>query len=261
VTNVGNLTISNTSSTVTLSSPISLTGVLTLNSGKLVLANNTLSLTNASPGAMVDGSNGAHVVTGDPFLVPATNGRLSRAISSISLPGTYIFPVGNNSSYMPMTLTFTANSEPRAVTVVAVNSTQAAVTSFPSYLANRYWRTNLTVSAGTYSYSAVFEFPSADVVGGFAALRLYYNPTSATPWTDVGSIPTSTSLSSSPLSNATASLASATWTAKGTTSGTSPQTITFNSLSAATYGDANIALGATASSGLAVTYTSSNSRT
>ena len=255
VTTIGNLTINNVGSTVSLTNGCTMSGILTLTSGKLILGNNTLTMTNNSPSAVVGGSVDAHVITGDPFL-SATLGKFARAITSTTFPATYVFPVGNNTGYMPMRLTFSANSTARNVTVYAMNGTQSSVSSSPSYLSNRYWITDLSTTTGTYSYSAVFEFPAVDVVGGFSSLQLYKASTS---WTDTGSSATATSVTSSALTSVSAPLSgSATWTAKGTTSGSSPQTITFGALSAVTYGDPSFTLGATASSGLAVTYTSSN---
>ncbi|MBM3427434.1 MAG: hypothetical protein FJX95_01470, partial [Bacteroidetes bacterium] len=255
VVNIGSLTMNNVGSTVTLTNPCTMSGTLTLTNGKLILGNNTLTMSNNLPSAVVGGSADSHVITGDPFL-SATLGKLSRAITSTTFPATYVFPVGNNSGYMPMTLTFSANSSARNVTVYAMNGTQSSVSSSPSYLSNRYWITDLSTTTGTYSYSAVFEFPAVDVVGGFSSLQLYKASTS---WTDTGSSATATSVTSSALTSVSAPLSgSATWTANGTTSGSSPQTITFGALSAVTYGDPSFTLGATASSGLAVTYTSSN---
>ena len=255
VTTIGNLTINNVGSTVALTNACSMSGILTLTSGKLLLGANNLTLTNNAPSAVVGGSSTAHVVTGDPFLY-GTLGKLLRNIAGTGFPAAYVFPVGNDTGYMPMTLTFTANSVSRNVSVYAMNGTQSSVATSPSYLSNRYWITDLSSTTGTYNFSAKFEFPAADVVGGFSSLQLFKSSTS---FTDTGSSATATSVTSSALTQATAALSgSATWTAKGTTSGVSPQTITFNALSAVTYGDANFNLTATASSGLAVTYSSSN---
>ncbi len=255
VTTIGNLTINNVGSTVALTNNISMSGILNLINGKVLLGNFNLTLTNNSPSAVVGGSSTAHIVTGDPFLY-GTLGKLFRNIAGTGFPAAYVFPVGNDTGYMPMTLTFTANSVSRNVSVYAMNGTQSSVSSSPSYLSNRYWITDLSSTTGTYNFSAKFEFPAADVVGGFSSLQLYKSSTS---FTDTGSSATATSVTSSALTNVTAALSgSATWTAKGTTSGSTAQTITFNTLSAVTYGDANFNLTATASSGLAVTYTSSN---
>ncbi len=255
VTTIGNLTINNVGSTVALTNACSMSGILTLTSGKLLLGANNLTLTNNSPSAVVGGSSTAHVVTGDPFLY-GTLGKLLRNIAGTGFPAAYVFPVGNDTGYMPMTLTFTANSVSRNVSVFAMNGTQSSVTSSPSYLSNRYWITDLSSTTGTYNYSAKFEFPASDVVGGFASLQLFKSSTS---FTDTGSSATATSVTSSALNQTTAALSgSATWTAKGTTSGATAQSITFNALSPVTYGDPTFTLNATASSGLAVTYTSSN---
>ena len=256
VTNIGNLTINNVGSTVALTNACTMSGVLTLTNGKLLLGANNLIMSNNSPSLIVGGSSTSHVVTGDPFDASPTYGLLSRAITTTTFPAVYLFPVGNNSGYQPMTLTFTSNTVARAVTVYAMNGTEPSVSSSPSYLSNRYWITGLSIATGTYSYNSQFEFPASDVVGGFASLKLYNAMAS---WTDAGSSATSTSVTSSGLTNATAPLSGqATWTAKGTSSGASPQSITFGPLSAVTYGASAFSLNATASSGLAVTYTSSN---
>jgi hypothetical protein len=255
VTNVQNITINNTAG-VTLTNNVTVSSTLTLTAGNLNLNTLYLLITNSAANAIVGGSASSYVITGDPqaFVYSAS---LNRRIANTGLPISYVFPVGNNTSYMPVTYTFTANSAVRDLYVFTSNSTESSLSGYSSYLNGMCWFTNLSSSTGTYTYNATFEFPVSAVTGSYASLKLY-RP--ATTFTDAGSTTSgvNTSITSSALTETNGNLSGPiSWTAVGT-AGSSSQTITFNSLSAVTYGIAPYSLTATASSGLPVSYTSSN---
>jgi hypothetical protein len=255
VTNVQNITINNATG-VTLTNNVTVSSTLTLTAGNLNLGTFYMLISNSAANAIVGGSASSYVITGDPqaFIYSSS---LNRRIANTGLPISYVFPVGNTTSYMPVTYTFTANSTVRDLYVFTSNSTESSLTGFTSYLNGMCWFTNLSSSLGTYTYNATFEFPVSAVAGSYASLKLY-RP--ATTFTDAGSTTSgvNTSITSSALTETTGNLSGPiSWTAVGT-AGSSSQTITFNSLSAVTYGVAPYSLTATASSGLPVSYTSSN---
>ncbi len=254
-TNVSSLTINNTgsvSNVVNATLAFSISGVLTLTNGILNIGNNNVTVTNTAGNAVVGGSSTSYVRTGNST---TTLGRFARSIATVGLPITYAMPVGNSTSYMPATFTFSSNSVARNLTMFAMDGTHSSVAGGTNYLANRYWITSLSVVTGTYSYSSSFEFPSSDVVGGFSTLKLYRGSNN---YTDAASTATATSVTSGSLDQTAgvgALSSNIVWTAKGNGVALSDQTITFNALTPITYGSSTtLALNATASSGLPVSY-------
>jgi hypothetical protein len=92
-TNIQNLTMNGTGRTLTLNNDFNITNTLTLTDGIINTGTNTLSVSNTAAGAIVGGSNPAHVV-----------GRLSRAV----VTGVdYDFPVGPSATLQRATMNFT----------------------------------------------------------------------------------------------------------------------------------------------------------
>ncbi len=108
-TGANNLSISN-SAGVTLSAPAAVTGTLALNSGKLTLGANNLTLT----GATVTGASSSN------YIVTNSTGRVLRSIASGG--GSFLFPIGRSSNYNALTITNTGGTT-AVYTVGADNTT------------------------------------------------------------------------------------------------------------------------------------------
>jgi hypothetical protein len=125
-------------------------GRLALGSFNLTVQNNAVaSLTRTSGYAVTDG-----------------NGQLLRAILTSAGPHNYVFPVGNVSSYTPLTLSFNNNNVVnRLVGVRSVGTVHPFMAPNPAdYLNNRYWVTTLNDASGTYSYTPSFTYIPGDMV-------------------------------------------------------------------------------------------------
>ena len=142
LTGANNLTINNDAG-VTLSSPTSVSGTLTLTSGNLTTTANLLSITNTATSAISGGSSS--------FI----NGPVKWSIGT----GTYLFPVGKNTgNYLPFTLTASAASSP-VITVEAFKADAGAAATFDATLSSishtEYWKTIL--NSGTFTGSVSLD--------------------------------------------------------------------------------------------------------
>ncbi|MFN4123736.1 MAG: hypothetical protein ACK4GL_10595, partial [Flavobacteriales bacterium] len=145
-------------------------GTLTLNSGRLILGANNLSLLNNNAAAITGTFTAANMVITDG------SGRLLRTIATAGLPITYTWPVGENTGvieYSPVSITFTANSTARQIgfNVVDVqhpeNNNPLPQTNYIS----RYW-TASNSAAGSYSYTGVFTYMPADINGTESLIKV-----------------------------------------------------------------------------------------
>lgn len=149
----------NNAAGVTLSSPVSVTGVLDLVAGELVTGANALLA-----------ADGAPAVTRTAGFV---NGTLQRTVDA-AVAGARVFPVGTAGAYAPVSINITtagAGSGPVSVNSVA---TDAPGLAQPTLAIDRHWNLSAPALSG-YTAELVFEYPAADVTGGveanFVALR------------------------------------------------------------------------------------------
>ena len=151
-----NIKMSNTGSGLTLSSPLGVSGVLTLNTGNIITGANTLSIT--STGGVSGGSTSSYV-----------NGNLSQVIPTGSaLAKTY--EVGDN-TYAPTTITFPGTvSASGSLTVKSTTGAHPQIAT--SYIntanyAGRYWTlTNSGVALSSGAVNVALSYNSGDVTGG-----------------------------------------------------------------------------------------------
>lgn len=161
------------------------------------------------------------------------------------------FPTGTLSGFSPVSVTPTAAClGSSGITARANDGSRTGMN--PNQSAHRYWSLTET---GSVTADLLFTYLDADVHGDEAAYGLYR-------WEGAASTLVPSTL------NAAANTVAATgisdfsdWAIGDVGSSQLPQTITFNTLANATYGDADFELTATASSGLPVTYTAIGSCT
>jgi len=170
----GNLELNNAAgATLGASASPTVNGTLTFTSGKLTTGSDTLTMgASGSIGGTPDGSR--HVV-----------GNLGK---SFSAAGSFLYPVGDGTSYTPVTLAFSASGfSAGSLTVSSANG--AGVVNTPDHpnttsgtdglnkdkSVNRYWtvkRPAASTIAG--SYTALFQYPSADLDAGTTAASLVF---------------------------------------------------------------------------------------
>ncbi|MFA6924048.1 MAG: hypothetical protein WC223_07315 [Bacteroidales bacterium] len=148
--------ILNDANGATLSSSTTINGTLTLTTGLLALGNYDLNLGSA---AAIGGSPSA-----SNMVVINGTGQLKKTFATGASAFTY--PVGEitgTTEYSPVTLTFTANATSAAIGVKVTDAKHPSNLESDNYI-TRYW--SFTASAlTTYTYSAAFTYPAADVVG------------------------------------------------------------------------------------------------
>ena len=174
-TTFNNLTISNTgtsgSNTVTLTKPTSVSGILSLNTGLLATSTtNSLSITNTATTSISGGSATSFINGPVIWTLPA----------SLVSGSTYNFPVGNGTTYLPLSLV-----NPTTGTGIVTAQVQATMGnsggSINATLASRstseYWA---LVTSGNFTNSSVsISRPTAiapfDAVGGSTSLAGTYS--------------------------------------------------------------------------------------
>ena len=217
---IRSLTINNAAGvTMSASCTMDAAGILTLTSGKLfVNSGGQLLMNNTSPSAVASASASSYVVTD---LVSVSNFR--RTIPSTGLPATFLFPVGTAGGYAPVNYTFSSNSASMIIRMMIDPASPPSITGMTSYIANRYWYTDLMAGGGnTYSYTAQYNFVAGDLVGSLSSIRLGYWGVN---WTlDAGSSASGTTIQSGSLTQATGNLNGNYWA--GVSSTSLPPTIT-----------------------------------
>jgi len=150
-------------------------GILSLNSGRFRLGNNNFSLLWSNVGAIA----GTYDV--NSMVVADGSGQLIRRISTGT--NSYIWPIGDETGvaeYSPVTLNFTANGNASRLigfNVVDANHPQLNNPDTQTHYLSRYW-TATNSEASTYTYTAEFGYPNADVNNTEAEIRLnVYNGT------------------------------------------------------------------------------------
>lgn len=143
---------------VTLDKSLTVSGVLTLTSGKLSVGNNTLTVTGSITGA--SSSN---------YIATTGTGTLYRSISGSS---TFLFPVGN-STYNPVSITNTGTTDNFWIRV-ADDVLEGGSTGNPitDKIVNRTWhigKTNATINAGV---NMTFQWEQNEEVGSVTNHKL-----------------------------------------------------------------------------------------
>ncbi|MDB5279610.1 MAG: hypothetical protein JWR61_4565 [Ferruginibacter sp.] len=161
---------------VLLSRPVTISNLLTLTSGNLVLGSNSLTLAATVP-----------AVGGSPFSV--TNMIVASGAGSVIKNGTsaasasYTFPVGDNTGtteYSPLTVTFTAGTYTTgSASIRVVNAKHPNNANTTNYI-SRYWPVSTTGYTVTNATVAV-TYTDADVTGAEANL-LMSEWTGSSPW-------------------------------------------------------------------------------
>jgi|GEM_PF-3217782 len=167
--NAANIIINNAAG-VTLDTSYNVTSTLQLQTGVLTLG--TFSITAAS-------------LTGAPYSSTKMVNTNSTGMLGLLIPAgasNTLFPVGNGTDYTPADYAFAANSAPRYLSVRAAKPRNTNDLSPTNYINNRWWNTDLSVSTGTYTYTAAYTYITGDVVGSAAAIRL--NRWTGSTWVD-----------------------------------------------------------------------------
>lgn len=153
-----NLTLPNTTSSK-----------LVLTSGKINAGNNTLKLLSSSSLALTGGTLGAHVYNGS-------------FIRNMSPALTYVFPVGNNTSYWPVKIN---NSEANEFTVkyISPNFNSTGPATSPMVL-NNYWNvTPTTAPAAGATADISLGYENASAIYNFTKLHFLHSDDNLT-WSD-----------------------------------------------------------------------------
>jgi len=165
-----NLTLNRTAG-ITLGGDISLSGTLTLTSGKITLGTNNLTIAGT---AAVGGAGAANHIIADG------TGQL-RKVFAAGATAAYTLPTGDaTGDYSPVSLTFTANSIQRTVGVRVTDDLHPNDGGSSDNI-SRYWTFTDDLAGGTYTYNASFTYVPADLTGLHANLRV--NRWDGSAWT------------------------------------------------------------------------------
>ncbi|MDP2336773.1 MAG: choice-of-anchor L domain-containing protein, partial [Bacteroidota bacterium] len=159
-----NLTINN-SAGVTLSSPVTVSGVANLTNGKLTTTGtNILNLTNTAASAVVGYSSANYI-----------SGPLNRSLANGS---SYVFPVGTDTTYYPFGLNSVSGTSPvMTVQAFAASTGGSAGSGLCAISGTEYWQ--LTYGSGTFtdanvSLSRVAALSTLDAIGKSTTLAGAY---------------------------------------------------------------------------------------
>lgn len=159
-----------------------LSGTFTQTAGVYTLGNNSLTVTGAISGT----------ASSTNFVATNGTGTLKKITTAT---GTITFPLGD--------ITGTDEASPASVNLTAFVGTSSTISakvtdaqhpddaSSNDFL-TRYWSFTET-GATSYTYTATFTYPSADVTGTSSNMRLFAR--NASTWTSIGSTPSATSMS------------------------------------------------------------------
>jgi hypothetical protein len=155
--------IINRTNGVTLGSGTSVTGVLTLTSGKLFLANYDLTL---GASATVSGTpSSSNMVVADNS---TGTGQFKKTYGTSVT--NFLFPIGDNlGNYSPTAFNLNVNSTTRTFGVqVKPSANPNLPIPLPSDYINRYWKFTLDDTTGNFTYSSSFRIVPGDVAAGYA---------------------------------------------------------------------------------------------
>jgi gliding motility-associated-like protein len=157
---------------LTLTGDNTVTGTLTLTSGKITLGTYNLTLSGAAAVGGVSALN---------YIIADGTGQLKKVFAA-GATAAYTLPVGDVSGdYSPVSLTFTANSVQRTIGVHVTDALHPNDGGSSDNI-SRYWSFADDLAGGTYTYNASFTFISpADLTGLYANLRV--NRWDGSAWT------------------------------------------------------------------------------
>lgn len=187
---LGNLELNNAGG-FSLSGSPSIGGTLNFVAGRLSLGSNNLVFGIA---AAVSGT-----LSSSSMIVANSTGQVRKLYTT---NGSFLFPIGDNSNYTPITLDFTGGSYAvGAYAAVNVKTTKQPNNVNVSNYLNRYWSISTSgITSPVYNVSAA-TYATGDVVGTESSISagLYAG---SLPWTKFGAANTSThTLSSASVSN------------------------------------------------------------
>jgi fibronectin-binding autotransporter adhesin len=228
---VRNLILNRTAG-ITLTGDNTITGALTLTTGKITLGTNNLTLSGI---AAVGGASAAN------FIVADGTGQLKKVFAT-GATAAYTLPIGDVSgNYSPVILTFTGNSIQRTIGVRVTDALHPNDGGSSDNI-SRYWSFS-DDQAGTYTYNATFTYITpADLTGVHANLRL--NRWNGSVWTQYTNLGASPNLTVNGITETTAPLnnndftgrvngpATYRWNQTGSADWTNPSNWTPNRLSA-----------------------------
>jgi hypothetical protein len=167
------LAISNGTATVLNNQNIQITQSLALTSGKLSLQNQTLTLGSATQSATVLGGNSSS------YVVTLSGSNIRHFTPS---NGAYPFPVGDATTYSPISLQLYYGGQNGAtITGKVTNGPHPSIGTSTNYL-NRYWSLDQIGLVAGYGYGVTFQYADADVIGSESLIH----PFKFTPGTGQG---------------------------------------------------------------------------
>jgi len=180
-TTFNNLTLNN-SAGATLGADETVTNTLTLTSGNITIGAHNLIL--GASAAAVSGS-----FSSSAMIVANSTGQVRKDYSS---NGSYLFPIGDNSSnYTPITLSVSASAYSSAYVGVNVTNAKDPHNANTANYLNRYWSVATSgITSPSYSVTNATYVPG-DVSGTESAISAGQYPGSL-PWVKFGSVNTST---------------------------------------------------------------------
>ncbi len=181
-TTFNNLTLNNTVSATLSGGTETVNGTLTITNGKLVLGGNDLVLMGATSNTIQPGT-----FSSTNMIVANNVGTLKKQVTA---NGTYLFPIGDNTNYTPISISFTGSAYSSAFIATRVPNIKHPNNANVSNYLNRYWGVTTTgISSPNYSITA--NYVVSDVVGTEANISMGQYPT-AIPWLKFGTVNTTT---------------------------------------------------------------------
>lgn len=171
-----NLTINNSSTGVSLGVNTSITNTLDFTDGILSAQGYDLTIgTNSSNGSITNANSSNYIVAFD------NSGTIGEVIRNVNANGSYVFPIGDNSNYTPITVTLNSNSALSNANISMYTKADVIDEMSPSvttYL-QRQWQTSQSGITDP-NYDVSYTYVAADVNGTESdILPLNYNGVSS----------------------------------------------------------------------------------
>jgi hypothetical protein len=165
----------NNSSGISLASPLTVTGTLTLNSGHITLSNNDLTI--GGSGSISGGSASSHVIT-------TGSGRLvQQSLGSGGRSGSVLYPVGTSSTYTPATLLNAGTTDDFAVRVLdGVRDAGLTGSALTTHAVAKTWDIAES-SAGGSNATVTLQWNAGDELSLFDRSNSYVAHFNGNAWT------------------------------------------------------------------------------
>jgi len=192
----GTLTVNQTApaTAINLSGDVTVNGTLSFVSGKITTANNSITI----------GSSGT--ITGASQSTGWIVGNLKKLSASSTSP-TFNYTIGDTNNYTPLTLTFTGVTSVAGGLSARINTTdhpQIATSGLDiTKSVNKYWTLTNDALTGFGTYSAVFNYSSADIDSGAVAANFNIRLYDGTTWSvcNLSGTPSDSAATANGLSN------------------------------------------------------------